>query len=304
VAPYIRATCNPHPDSWVRKFINWWIDDETGYPIMERSGQLRYFIVQGDETIWSSSKEELQEKYPDAMPKSVSFIAATVYDNRILLENDPSYLSNLYALPKFEREQLLHGNWNIRPSGGLFFKKNYFEVREVLPRGLNFVRYWDRAATKKTETNDPDHTVGIKLGKDKDGIFYVADMVRLQDSPLKIQQAIKNTAAQDGYITRIGLEQDPGQAGVSEVDQLIRTLSGFAVKPYKVTQDKMNRALPVSAQAEAGNIIVLKGHWNDAFFHELENFPEGSHDDIVDALSGAFLMHTESSYDLIALSKL
>lgn len=304
VEPYIRATCNPHPDSWVRKFIDWWIDSESGYPILERSGELRYFHMQGDEIMWADTKEELIERFPESMPKSVSFIAATVHDNRLLLEKDPSYLSNLNALPRYEREQLLYGNWNIRPTGGLFFKKQYFEVREVLPRNLNFVRYWDRAATRKTETNDPDFTVGVKLGKDKDGVFYVADVVRMQDSPLKVQQAIKNTAAQDGFMVRIGLEQDPGQAGVSEVDQLIRYLSGFACRPYKVTKDKLNRALPVSAQAEAGNIVLLKAPWNDDFFRELENFPDGSHDDIVDALSGAFLMHTESNYDLISLSKL
>jgi phage terminase large subunit-like protein len=31
------------------------------------------------------------------------------------------------------------------------------------------VRYWDLAATEKTERNDPDWTVGIKLGRDRSG---------------------------------------------------------------------------------------------------------------------------------------
>jgi len=44
--------------------------------------------------------------------------------------------------------------------------------------------------------------------------------------------------------------------------------------------------------------------WNEAFLRELENFPEGGHDDIVDALSGAFLMLTDSTYDLTALTTL
>lgn len=303
IRPYIRATTNPDPDSWVRKFIDWWIDPKTGYAIPERSGKIRYMVVIADEIIWADSADELKAMYADCLPKSVAFIASNIYDNKILLEKDPGYLANLQALPRFEREQLLHGNWNIRPTAGMFFQKTHFEVITALPRNLEFVRYWDRAATKKTENNDPDYTVGIKLGKDHNGVFYVADMVRFQETPLQVQTNIKNIAAQDGVSTRIGIEQDPGQAGVSEADLLIRLLAGFDVAPYRATKDKINRASPVSAQCEAGNVRVLKAPWNDAFFRELENFPDGLHDDIVDSLSGAFLMHTEDTYDLDALTR-
>ena len=304
IRPYIRATCNPDSESWVRNFIDWWIDPETGYAIQERSGKIRWFIIRGDETYWADTQEELKEKFEDCLPKSVSFINATIYDNQILLKQNPEYLANLQALPRFEREQLLHGNWNILPTAGMFFQRSYFEVIDVLPKNLQFVRYWDRAATKKTENNDPDFTVGLKLAKDKNGVFYVCDIVRLQESPLQVQNAIKNCATIDDKLCRIGIEQDPGQAGVSEVDLLIRMLMGYNVKPYKVTKDKVTRASPVSAQAEAGNIKVLRGKWNEDFFKELENFPEGSHDDIVDSLSGAFLMHTESNYNLYAMTQM
>jgi len=304
IPSYIRATTNPDPDSWVRHMISWWIDDQTGYAIPERSGVIRWFVVENEKVIWADSKEELLSVDSTRLPKSFSFVASTVYDNKILLERDPGYLSSLKALSRFEREQLLMGNWNVRPSAGMFFQRGYFEVVDVLPRNCTFVRYWDRAATKKTENNDPDYTVGVKLAKDLNGIFYVCDVVRLQESPLHVQNAIKNTSSQDGNNCRVGIEQDPGQAGVSEVDLLIRMLAGYNATPYKVTKDKITRASPVSAQAEAGNIRVLRGNWNEDFFRELENFPEASHDDIVDALSGAFLMHTEEKYNLYALAQM
>jgi predicted phage terminase large subunit-like protein len=180
----------------------------------------------------------------------------------------------------------------------MFFQRNYFEVVRAAPKKSVKVRYWDRAATKKTETNDPDYTVGLKLERDADGILYVTDLVRLQQSPLQVQNAIKNTATQDGFSVKIGIEQDPGQAGVSEADYLLRMLSGFNVKAYKATKDKVTRSLPVSSQAEAGNIKVVEAKWNEDFFRELENFPEGTHDDIVDAFSGAFNMFVENRYDL------
>lgn len=55
VKPYIRATTNPDPDSWVRRFISWWIDESSGYPIPSRNGKIRWFFIQNDQTIWGSS---------------------------------------------------------------------------------------------------------------------------------------------------------------------------------------------------------------------------------------------------------
>ena len=62
VKPYIRATCNPDSESWVRRFIDWWIDPETGYAIQERSGKIRWFIIRGDETYWSDTSRRIKRK--------------------------------------------------------------------------------------------------------------------------------------------------------------------------------------------------------------------------------------------------
>ena len=51
---------------------------------------------------------------------------------------------------------------------------------------------------------------------------------------------------------------------------------------------KINRAEPFSAQVQAGNVMVLEGPWNDIYLSELESFPDGAHDDLVDASSDAF----------------
>ena len=303
IKPYIKMTCNPDAQSWVREFIDWWIDPNTGLAILERSGVIRYFIQLNDSIIWGECKAALHAKYPGCLPKSFTFISASIFDNQKLLDADPGYLANLHALPRVERERLLNGNWNIKPSAGLYFQKGYFEVVDAIPATNQKIRYWDRAATKKTETNDPDFTVGLKIEKDINNIIYITDMVRVQESPLGVQTIIKNTAIRDGIQVKIGIEEDPGQAGVSEADHLTRQLQGYYVKRNRVTKDKVTRASPVSAQAEAGNIKVLRGKWNDDFFRELENFPEGSHDDIVDALSGAFLMINQNSYNLSAMAR-
>lgn len=125
VKPYVRATCNPDADSWVADFIAWWIDPDTGYPIPERSGKIRYMVRVNDEIIWGDTRQELVGKgVEEGDIKSVTFIASTLQDNQILMKRDPGYLANLKALPLVERERLLYGNWKIKPAAGLFFKRS------------------------------------------------------------------------------------------------------------------------------------------------------------------------------------
>lgn len=287
---YVRATCNPDTDSWVRRFIDWWIDED-GFPIEERSGKLRWFIRVEDELKWASSKEELIELYGDEqLPKSVTFIPAKIYDNKILISKDPSYLSSLKALSRVERMRLLEGNWNVRSSAGLYFQRGWFPIVDALPANpVSTVRYWDRASTKPSESNrDPDYTVGAKLHRYADGTYVVEHIARMRDTPLQVEKFVRNIASQDGFKTTICIEQDPGSAGVADVDNYIRMLAGFNIRVRKPSKDKVTRALPVSAQCEHGNIKLLRGDWNDSFLNEMENFPDASHDDQVDALSGAF----------------
>lgn len=287
---YIRATTNPDL-GWVRELIAWWLDDN-GDPIQERSGVLRWFIRQNDAIIWADSKEELIEQYGEKqIPKSLTFIPSLVYDNKILMEKDPTYLSNLMALARVDRMRLLGGNWNVRPAAGNFFKREWFPVVDSIPGGwIQETRFWDRAATKPNESNkDPDWTRGVKIFKYYDGTFCVVDLKSARDTPGQIERLIKNVATQDGYQCRVMAQQDPGSAGVSEAEHFIRMLAGFDVHTETFSKDKATRAKPASAQAEAGNIKILRAAWNDDFLNELENFPtEGIHDDIVDAFSACF----------------
>lgn len=290
VPGYVRATCNPDADSWVRKFIDWWIGPD-GYPIKERSGKIRWFIRIEDSLVWGDTPEELTELYDkNQTPKSVTFIPAQVEDNRILMQKDPSYLSNLNALSKVERERLRKGNWNIRATAGLIFSPEWFEVIDAIPAGwIQSIRFWDRAATKpNSENTDPDWTRGIKLLKYPNNTFIVTDLRSMRDSPGKVEAFIKAVASHDGFSTKVMSQQDPGSAGKMEKEHFIRMLAGYNVATMVTSKDKLTRAKPVSAQAEAGNIKILRAAWNAEFFSELQAFPDGLHDDIVDTLSGAF----------------
>ena len=148
---------------------------------------------------------------------------------------------------------------------------------------------WDRAATKPSETNkDPDWTRGLKMYKYSDGSFVVVDLCSTRDTPAKVEHLIKTIAGNDTNRVKIISQQDPGSAGVLEAQNFVKMLAGYFVSTFTTSKDKVTRAKPVSAQCEIGNIKVLRATWNDDFFDELENFPDGVHDDIIDVLSGAF----------------
>jgi Terminase large subunit, T4likevirus-type, N-terminal len=100
--------------------------------------------------------EDLPPGVDSPRPISVTFIPAKVFDNPALLQVNPEYLAWLLSLPLLERERLLGGNWKIRPAAGLYFKREWCAVSDAAPADLDIVRYWDLAATEKTEHNDPD----------------------------------------------------------------------------------------------------------------------------------------------------
>jgi predicted phage terminase large subunit-like protein len=285
----VRATLNPDPDHWVRRWIDWWID-ENGYAIKERSGVIRFFVIEGDDVVWADASKELTDENPDRIPKSFTFIASSLQDNKILMDSDPQYLANLMAMTRVERAQLLDGNWNIRASAGTYFKRSDFEVIDAAPVGGQMVRAWDQAGTKKKQgtASDPDWTVGVKMLKADNGIWYILGMERFREDSPQVDKAIKNTAFQDGKSVKVRLAQDPGQAGKSQARSQTAMLSEYDVVARTVSGDKEVRARPFASQSQAGNVKVIRGGWNEDFFKELESFPDGSHDDIVDAASDAF----------------
>lgn len=295
--PYVRATCNPDADSWVADFIAWWIDQGTGLPVPERAGAVRWMARDGDDVHWADSKEELDAKgFMDA--KSVTFVPAKITDNKAGLARDPGYLGNLKALPLLEREQLLMGNWKIRPVSGMFFRRDWFKLVEVAPADGRTVRYWDRAATEATARNaDPDWTVGMKARRVGDKIV-ILDVCRFRGRPEAVLQAVKNCAKLDGEDCEQWLEEDPGQAGKAERALYYRELADVNLRFLRPRGSKVQRAMPASAQAEGGNIEMLRAPWVESLWAELEAFadwdvipkddhpPVLPHDDQVDALSG------------------
>lgn len=182
------------------------------------------------------------------------------------------------------------GQFQQRPApreGGLFDRAD-FGIVDALPPIEKWVRAWDFAGTKKRPGSDPDWTVGVKMGRGADKRFYIADVVRVRETPGKVRQRLINTANQDGAAVGIRIPKDAGQAGIAQAEDYITALAGYIVSAVAPTGSKEVRAKPLSSQVEVGNVLLLRGPWNEAFLEELGMFPAGSHDDQVDAAADAF----------------
>ena len=304
IKPYVRATCNPDSESWVADFISWWIDQETGYPIKERSGIKRYLTVLNDTFYWADNAEDLVEAHGINKDdcKSVTFIASNLSDNQILMAADPSYLSNLKAMSEVDKERLLYGNWKIKKAtGDLFMRSKLNRILEEAPNNLvAVVRAWDLAATTSKENSDAAYTAGVLMGAYDDGMFVVLDVINQQLAARDVRDLILKTAAVDKAkydFVKVRLPQDPGQAGKAQADSYVKMLAGYDVVIKPESGDKVTRAEPMSAQWQHGHFDMVVGEWNDVYLNQLEAFPQSKFKDMVDASSSAFgelVIYTEN----------
>lgn len=313
VKPYVRGTCNPDADSWLAEFLSWWWDPETGYPIHERSGAIRWLVKFDEDFNWFDSYDEAKKWLKDGGhpadidPFSVTFIKGSLDENKKLLEKDPGYKSKLYSQDRVTRERLLMGNWLIRATGGNLFKRGDFEIVDDYPRNwVKAVRYWDFAGTEvkrgnskklmaERMLNDPDWTCGLFAVIDREGTIYFIDLQRGRMTPGKVEKMVNETAKLDGKRITIWIEQEPGSSGKFVIHHYrTKVLLGYTVKSDRVSGSKLTRAEPYQAYAEAGNIKLVKGPWNKVFLDEHDAFiTDGVHDDTVDVGSGAFKGLTE-----------
>jgi len=287
----IRGATNPGSTGheWVFKRWGAWLDPES--PIKAAPGQTLYFLKGSDEV------ERVVPKGTH-LAKSRCFIPAKLEDNPSLF-TDGQYESNLQDLDPVRRAQLRQGDWLVKPAKGLYFKRAWFEFVDAseVPKDSWRVRYWDRAATEAEKGKDPDWTVGVRCAMTHGGVLFIEDASRMRGIPGEVEGHILATAELDTKEVAIGLEQEPGASGKAEIASYLRQLKRFNVRGFAKRLDKIVSAGPVSALASNGPITgqkirIVRGDWNEQFMQVLEQFPEGSHDDDVDALSGAYTMIT------------
>lgn len=301
-APHqLKMTCNPEKDS----FLCQWLTkggylDEEGFPRPEMDGVTTWMAEVAGEVVFKKSLKEFEEEYGEGVlqelePQKFVYYSASVYDNPYIVKYQKGYIGKLKNLPKVERMKLYLGCWFAHIGGGSYFKREW--VTEVdyadVPKDLRFARAWDKAGTKPNpENKDPDFTVGVKGGLDRDGNLWVVDVKRFRDRPAVVQRTIEETALDDGEDCLVGIPRDVGSAGKesSENSKARLTKQGNKCAIMSVSKGKAVRFEPVSILAQERKVFVVKAPWNKSFYDELETLDfkvrkRGVHDDQADAMS-------------------
>lgn len=324
VHPQLILTANPDINSFLKDWVEFCLDPVTGVPVAGTEHRVRWFIVIDNKAHWADTPEECyklhgeprgmiyahqmteaemlqlsaEERLRLCMPKSFRFIPTGVFDNPYLLPpKNTSYLANLLAQPYVNQLKYLHGSWTAKEAGSGYFKREWVPIVDHPPvNPMGRVRSWDFAASEASVSNpNPDWTAGVKMSRDKMGIYYIEHVERFQARTDKVLKTVIEVGHNDGVEDcQVTIPKDPGAAGLTANSFYIKTLAehGIAAKSITVSghSSKVTRFKPFAALAESGSVRLVKGDWNEAFLLELEQF-DGSRnqkDDQCDAVSDAF----------------
>ena len=245
------------------------------------------FIIRQNGSVWVSGNSWVKQRFLiEGELKGRTFVRSLLQDNWHLDYNE--YKKTLENLDPVTRQQLLDGNWDVVAGGG-FFQRQWFKILDTMPQSTLKVRFWDLAATPKTETNDPDWTAGALVSMN-DGSYCVENIVRTQQTAQNVEQLIRQTADIDGPDVAVIIEQEPGASGLQVLDYYRRhVLPDRNLRAFRPTGPKESRIAIVSSHVESGNLMLLRGNWISDLLDEAELFPDG-HDDQLDSIAGAVAM--------------
>lgn len=182
-----------------------------------------------------------------------------------------------------------------RPREGGMFKWAWWQLLPEIPASGQMVRYWDLAGTEpKGKSHDPDYSAGALLCRMADKRTAIVDVQRFRKSIAARDAELETIAKADlaNYRGRVRwwIETEAGIAGEDRTAALVRRLQALSLAVYTEhpTGSKVLRAEPLAGAAESGNAALCPGPWRDPFRAEAADFPNGNHDDQIDAAAGAF----------------
>lgn len=305
---FLLATTNPDADSWVLKWVEWYLD-ENGIFDEKKRGIIRYFLVVDDSPVFADTPEALTEQYPDLCyiynphigkteyvpPMTFCFLGGNIFDNPCLIASNPKYLSALKAQTKVNRARLLDGSWKARAEGSNLFQREWLHKADRVPKGCKMVRSWDLAHSEPSDKNRyPDFSASVKLFRSPDDDYYlVGDFdPEIKDKDTDIigrfrrrfgerNNWIIQQAEYDGRDCPIGIPKENG-AGKGQYEDLLKQLTsrGFIVRGVETGNQKggkLKRFAGFSSACQNGLVHIIEDSFGnlatlEAFYKELEAF--------------------------------
>jgi phage terminase large subunit-like protein len=305
------GTCNPQKNSWVFDLVSWYLDEE-GFVDPAKNGKIRYYVAKDGTFVFADEESWFLENMPDAVtnssdgsyipPKKFCFCQLTIFQNKILLEKNPRYLSELQNLPAHERDAQLYGNWYAVPDSVPYFSRASVrgidgeKVVSTLPSTTQKVCAWDKAGTEyvpKINNTDADFTASIHMAKCQDGYLYLYGNYCPEnyDPHEKVygkfrkgvgdrDRIMLKQAEYDGKDVPILISQDAGADGRQLFQEMAKKFVtyGFRVVPSTtaVTAGKWSKFEPFLMACQAGLVKIVESSFDprtlELLYKELETF--------------------------------
>jgi predicted phage terminase large subunit-like protein len=244
------------------------------------------------------------------------------------LGRDEKFLRGQRAsMPPYEWNSLFQGR--PQPESGQqvdLERLMYIDAHELPREGMRWATGWDLATTEQ-QRNDPSAAAKCAWHAES-RTLYIGDVwnKRLAWPKLKrvmIKRSLRDAAvtakecdmeklkhvahvvesdlmseaeakeAQENRVLQIGIEGVSGfTIGFSEIRDALRGHVRVRKKNPPKNIDKLTRALPWLNLIDDGRVVIVRGAWNKDFIDQLQSFPSGDHDDMIDAVSIAREMLT------------
>lgn len=217
-----------------------------------------------------------------------ALIRSSSQDNPYL---PPDFVATLEASYTTQWAAQEIGGEFVEPEGSMF-RRAWFRVVDGAPPGLRWVRYWDLAASTKTTG---DYTASAAVAMTDDGTLYVRDMIRGRWEWPDARGVLVSTMQREPSTIHAVEQAMHGMAALQELRRE-RSLADVTLRGVTPRGDKMQRAMPWAARAEAGKVCLVAGPWVREFIDEATAFPAGPHDDQVDSVSGAIPLLKATTY--------
>ena len=214
-------------------------------------------------------------------------IVAPTYENPAIPQSEIEEARQVLPDWVFRQEYLAE----IVTQVGEVFRAEWFRSVPSAPPSLNWVRYWDLALTV---TEDSSYTASVRGALDADGTLYLADMIRGRWEWPTCRRVMISTMQSERNVVHYIESAVHGRAAVQDLLQAPE-VADVAILPLHVDRDKVSRALPWAVRASAGKVMLVEGSWVNDFLEEVVSFPNGRHDDQVDAVSGVVEVLAKSS---------
>lgn len=174
-----------------------------------------------------------------------------------------------------------------RPREGAILNTNLLKriSADELPRMVRVCRRWDLAFS---ERDGADFVAGAKMGMGEDGRIYILHIKRLRGRWTQTKAQIVQTSQDDGQDVVVLIEANGTQLGYFQDVKSDPLMRSRLVLPDKPEGNKEMRASVWGSRLQDGVIRILWGEWSAAFVDEMDVFPNGEHDDQVDAVSGGY----------------